>query len=167
MAADNLAETLRTLIDEELRRRQDTAPTRTYDQGFAEGHTRGQTEAYAAIADALHKFANSLTSKTALTPLAPPVAAPTYQPQVTEPSQPRELRSLPARKQRIRDYLASHPGARYRDLSSALGQYVATAVYALEKAGEVAKDENRGFWLKPDGAQPHAHDDANRRRSTG
>lgn len=162
MAADSLAETIRALVEQELRRQQGGTPARTFEDGLAEGRAQGRAEA----AGALRKLAASLTTST---PLDPPAAPPQIQPpDAANPSRIREPQSLPARKQRVRDYLASHPGARYRALSDALGQYVATAVYALEKAGEVTKDENRGFWLKSHGVQQSdAQDDPDHHRSAG
>lgn len=159
-----LNETLAAIINEEVQRRLAESDTRPYDDGLAEGRAQGRAEALAAMADALRKLTATLThTKNSSTPIEPQVAAPTS----PSPRSETSRISAPNKDQLVREYLAQNPGARYRDMSRDMHQYVATRVYALEKRGEVVKDENGGFWLKSEIGAQREPTNPNRRGSTG
>jgi hypothetical protein len=99
-----------------------------YDEGYAAGFN-----------DATTKLLSELERR-----LRPQTVAPEQHP----PNKPPTTRlTAPDKDEIVRQYLAEHPGARYRDMNRDLPPYVATRVYALEKRGEVNKQPDGGFRL--------------------
>lgn len=120
---------------------------------YAEGYAAGWRDHHAATLTAIRNALNSV----ALDPGGVSSA-----PQSTDNSHATRL-SAPTKDQLVRQYLAAHPGVRYRDMNRDLPPYVATRVYALEKRGEVRKDAEGRFHLTshgaPDGQSPNGERD--------
>lgn len=118
-------------------------PAGSYSDGYRDGFSEGVKECHTKISARIREALNDVVVDT----LMPSAKMPTKS---RVPSPDRELPtrlSAPTKDEMVREYLATKPGARYREMNRDLPPYVATRVYALEKRGEVHKRDDGGFEL--------------------
>lgn len=138
----NFEDNLRALEQEIQQLRESSRTDDRFEAGKATGYTEGWRACHQQITSQIREILNTVITHPA-TPATPGPVEARAKTLTTSPL------SAPAKDQLVREFLAAHPGARYRDIKQALGQYPANRAYALRDRGEVHQDEEKRFYLNP------------------